>query len=104
MTIQLIHGNQFTLKIPYRQKREYCAQNWVELHPAARPHSVSLVLFNLQSYCAWQKFQVTNLTAPYIKKGLVTPFAQTLAQNVTTGNEPVSLRSLYFGFITSLSR
>lgn len=85
MTTQLIHGDQFTSKIPYGQKGQYCAQNQVVLHPAARPHFISPALFSLQPYWALQKFQVTALTTPYITKGLVTPFAQTLAQNVTTG-------------------
>jgi len=45
--IQLIHSHQSTLEISHSEKHKQYIQNVMEVHPAARPHFISLVLFCL---------------------------------------------------------
>jgi hypothetical protein len=45
--MQLIHNHQSTLEISHSEKHKQCIQNVMEVHPAARPHFCSMVLFYL---------------------------------------------------------
>jgi hypothetical protein len=45
--MQLIHSHQSTLEISHSEKHKQCIQNMMEVHPAARPHCYSMVVFYL---------------------------------------------------------
>jgi hypothetical protein len=43
--MQLIHSHQSTMEISHSEKHKQCIQNVMEVHPAARPHFYSMVVF-----------------------------------------------------------